>query len=220
MLESKNILYHHWKKLIMVGMTACMLSGCGASMPKETVSVPATEHAAESTVTEENKEMTVDQGVTETTAEAAKEVTTAEAAENEAALEDLVKLVGMNDADTADLFGGGAENRNGEFYIGRNYKVTLNGEEYDAHTTCGDNGVVESVSLSLVSGERDVTDEEVEYWLEQVGALMGTEPAYDGTSSEGGSKNWKWVSDGMIASMYRMKDILSISFQPAVGELK
>ncbi len=49
---------------------------------------------------------------------------------------------------------------------------------------------------------------------------MDVEPSYDGTSSEGGSTNWKWISDGMIAGMNQMKDILTLSFQPAVGELK
>lgn len=32
-------------------------------------------------------------------------------------------------------------------------------------------------------------------------------------------KNRKWISNGMTASINRMKDILTISFQPVVGEL-
>ena len=83
-----------------------------------------------------------------------------------------------------------------KFYIGRNYKVCLDGKEYEAHTTCGEAGTVKSVSVWLVSGERDVTDEETELWLEQMNVVMESEPTYDGTSSEGGSKNWRWT-DGM-----------------------
>lgn len=187
MLKAKHMLNKNWKKAVMIGMMACMLSGCGTSTPKEPVSVPSTE---------------------------------SEAAENQVTLEDLKSLVGMKDEETKDLFGGGEENWAEKFYIGRNYKVNLNGEEYEAHTTCGEDGTVESVSVWLVSGERDVTDQETEFWLEQMNEVMESEPTYDGTSSEGGSKNWNWNSNGMAAGMNRMKDILSISFQPAVGELQ
>lgn len=98
--------------------------------------------------------------------------------------------------------------------------MTMEGESYQAYTTVGEDGIVESVSLWIVNGERDVTDEEVKLWEERMTELMGTEPSYNDTSSEAGSKNRKWMSDGTIAGMNRMKDILTISFQPAVGELK
>ena len=63
------------------------------------------------------------------------------------------------------------------------------------------------------------TDEETETWISRVTELMGSEPVYDGESSEGGSQNWKWIADGFSASIYRMKDILTLYLQPAVGEL-
>ena len=63
------------------------------------------------------------------------------------------------------------------------------------------------------------TDEETETWISRVTELMGSEPVYDGESSEGGRQNWKWTADGFSASIYRMKDILTLYLQPAVGEL-
>ena len=36
----------------------------------------------------------------------------------------------------------------------------------------------------------------------------------------GSEENWRWTSNGMAASINRMKDIRTICLQPAVGELK
>ena len=79
---------------------------------------------------------------------------------------------------------------------------------------------VESVSVWIVSGERQVTDEEAKEWESRVTEMMGTEPVYDKGISEGGSQNCRWNANGMAATMNRMADILTVSFQPAVGELK
>lgn len=48
---------------------------------------------------------------------------------------------------------------------------------------------------------------------------MGTEPTLDPDISEGGSRNRRWNAKGLIAVMHQMPDILTISIQPAVGEL-
>lgn len=191
-----------WQNFIIASAAACMLAGCSQHTPIETTV------SAETTA-----EITTDE--TESSADE-----TETAAGNEASLTDIKSLVGMNDEDTAGLLGGGEENWSNNFYIGRIYKVNLDGTEYSLFTTCGQDGTVESVSLWIVNGERDVTEEETQYWETQMTGLMGVEPSYDGASSEGGSKNWKWMSDGMIAGMNQMKDILTLSFQPAVGELK
>lgn len=209
MFKRNHLLYKNWKKMFMIGMTVCMLSGCSSDAPAETSAetVPTTETAESLQETSETIEETTKAADLETP-------------DSLTVLKELSSLPGMNDKDTAELFGGGEENWTDKLYIGRNYKVELNGETCDAHTTCGEDGIVESVSIWLVSGERDVTDEETSYWVEQVTELMGTEPSYDGASSEAGSKNWRWTSNGMAASINRMKDILTIRFQPAVGELK
>ena len=132
------------------------------------------------------------------------------------------QLPGMSDEETADMFGGGEENwtEDKQFFIGRIFHVNLYGGEYNMYTTCSEDGIVEAVSVWIVSGERAVTDEETETWVGRVTELMGTEPVFDGESSEAGSQNWKWNADGFAAAIYRMEDTLSLYFQPAVGELK
>ncbi|OUQ23896.1 hypothetical protein B5E77_14590 [Lachnoclostridium sp. An131] len=140
----------------------------------------------------------------------------------EADLAQLKALPGMSDEETADMFGGGEENwtEDKQFFIGRIFHVNLYGGEYNMYTTCSEDGIVEAVSVWIVSGERAVTDEETETWVGRVTELMGTEPVFDGESSEAGSQNWKWNADGFAAAIYRMEDTLSLYFQPAVGELK
>lgn len=49
--------------------------------------------------------------------------------------------------------------------------------------------------------------------------MMGTEPTLDPDISEGGSRNRRWNAKELIAVMHQMPDILTISIQPAVGEL-
>lgn len=149
--------------------------------------------------------------------------TSAEETVSEAAdLKDVAGLVGMNDEATADLLGGGEENwtEDSSFYIGRTYNVQLFDVPCQVFTTCGQDNTVESVSVWIVSGERQVTDEEAKEWESRVTEMMGTEPVYDKGISEGGSQNCRWNANGMAATMNRMADILTVSFQPAVGELK
>lgn len=133
----------------------------------------------------------------------------------------MALLLGMNDSETAELFGGGEENWTEDrlFYIGRVFQAEVYGETYPLYTSCGDDGTVEAVSMWIVSGERQVTDEEVEEWIARISEYMSTEPSYDGETSEAGSKSWKWIKDGKAASMYQMEDILTVSVQPAIGEL-
>ena len=200
-----------WTQLLLIGMAVGMLAGCGRDEGAKTKNTQETvaETKETETVLEISTEETEKEFETQTPTDS-----------SEASLEALKELVGMQDKYTSGLFGGGEENRNGDFFIGRIYNVTLEGENYKAHTTVGEDGTVESVSLWIVSGERDVTDEEAKLWEERMTELMGAEPSYDDTSSEAGSKNWRWMSDGISAGMNRMKDILTISFQTAVGELK
>ncbi len=141
---------------------------------------------------------------------------------DERLLEEIASMPGMKDEETAELFGGGEENwtEDGEFYIGRIYQVQLYENPCQVFTTCRDDGTVESVSVWIVGGERDVTEEEVQLWKERVSSLMGTEPSTSEEPSEGGSIHSRWTANGMAAAMYQMKDILTVSFQPAVGELK
>ncbi|HIZ79774.1 MAG TPA: hypothetical protein IAA17_08315 [Candidatus Lachnoclostridium stercorigallinarum] len=191
-----------WRFMIAAaGCTAVLLTGCGSGA---TSGLRETEPPVEVTAASEEAETEA-----------------AEAAAESADLSDLTAMVGMRDEDTADLLGGGEENWTADrsFYIGRLYEAEFYGIPCEVSTTCGDDGTVESVSLRIVGGERQVTEEEVNEWEARVTELMGTEPSMDGQVSEGGSTNRRWTADGMAATMYQMADQLSISFQPAVGEL-
>ena len=138
-------------------------------------------------------------------------------------LKAMMKLPGMKDEETAGLLGGGEENwtEDRSFYIGRIYEVELYGQDCRVFTTCGGgpDRVVESVSIWIVNGEREVTEDETLLWLDRISDVMDLKHICEYESVESGARSWKWRKEGMAASMYRMKDILTVSFQPAVGEL-
>lgn len=139
----------------------------------------------------------------------------------EATLEEIEALLGMEDAETAELLGGGEENwtEDKSFYIGRMYEISLYGETYPVYTSCTDKKIVNSVSVWLANGEREISDEETEQWVQRLTELTGEEAAYDETTSEAGTKKWKWVSEDRIISLMRTDELLSISMNPAAGEL-
>lgn len=209
-----------WKPILAATVIFLLLNGCSAGED-----LPSPEAGADSQPAQENLQKDVSQEqseepVEETAEESMKETPSTENTETD--LAQLRALPGMSDEETADMFGGGEENwtEDRQFFIGRIFHVNLYGEEYNMYTTCSEDGIVEAVSVWIVSGERAVTDEETQTWVDRVTELMGTEPVFDGESSEAGSQNWKWNADGSAAAIYRMEDTLSLYFQPAVGELK
>lgn len=198
-----------WKKfMLMVGLSG-LLMGCGTgSQIKEEETIAITEEASgekETAVKEETQEQEM-----------------SEEKDENAGLAELKDMLGMKDADTAGLLGGGEENwtEDQSFYIGRNYQTELYGIPCKVFTTCGEDRTVESVSVWIVSGEREVTEQEAEEWADRITEMMGVQPSEEGEVSEGGSKNRRWLADGVIASMNQMPDILTVSLQPAVGELE
>lgn len=209
-----------YRLFLLAGMAGVIITGCGQKTLIDTVNgTTAIEKSSESTVMEE--ETIVKQEESSAVPESGS------ASEGvggicETTLEELAGLLGMADSETADLFGGGQENwsAGNQFYIGRNYRIDLYGTQYTAHTSCDTERRVSAVSVWIVSGERQVTDGEVQAWIERITEMTGTEPVYDNESSEAGSRNCKWLADGRIITMNRMADILSINFNPAVGEMK
>lgn len=198
-----------WKKfMLMVGLSG-LLMGCETgSQIKEEETIAITEDVSgekETAVKEETQEQEM-----------------SEEKDENAGLAELKDMLGMKDADTAGLLGGGEENwtEDQSFYIGRNYQTELYGIPCKVFTTCGEDRTVESVSVWIVSGEREVTEQEAEEWADRITEMMGVQPSEEGEVSEGGSKNRKWLADGVIASMNQMPDILTVSLQPAVGELE
>lgn len=206
----------------MVVAAGTMLSACHSennikeTAVQESTVIQETTAAPETEVSKEETE--------EESSEASKAQTETEAAvsEKKATLEELWGLLGMDDPETAEMFGGSEENwtEDKKFYIGRIFEVELMGETYPMHTSCDENKVVNAVSVWISNGEREVTEEEAKGWADTITETAGTEPKYDDTSSEAGSKNWKWVFDGKIISLHWMGDLLSINMNPAVGELK
>ena len=138
-------------------------------------------------------------------------------------LESLLGLPGRKDEETADMLGGGEENwtQDRSFYIGRIYEAGLYGEDCRIFTSCDDDSdkTVECVSVWIISGERDVTEEDTQFWTAELSEIMDSAPLYQCQSVESGARSWKWIRGDMAASMHQMKDILTIAFQPAVGEL-
>lgn len=142
--------------------------------------------------------------------------------ENISELDSVTVLLGMNDSESADMFGGGAENysADGSFYIGRCYQTSLFGTDCQIFTTCDESKKIESVSVWLSSEEKPASDEDVNLWLSRINEYTGVEPSYGGVSNESGSISYSWRSNGISISMHKTGAILSLGFQPAVGELK
>ena len=175
--------------------------------------------------TESETESNTEQEQTETSETTAGTETAAESEtqgdRTEADMDALVSLIGMDDATAAEALGGGEENwtEDKNFFIGRIYEVTLFGEDVSAYTSYDDQEKVNSVSVWIVDGSRTVEKEEAETWKQRLDEYTGTEAVFDGVTSEGGSDNWKWKSGNNFITLNWMKEILTISINPAVGEL-
>lgn len=169
---------------------------------------------------------TVNETVTETQSETAAEIPSSEGEneeirQREGTFASVSVLLGMQDSETESMLGGGEENwtEDRSFYIGRIFQAEIYGEICPVYTTCSKEGVVESVSLQIVSGERKVTEEEVEQWAERISDYTGVDSSEESGFSEGGSRQRSWRKDGKIVTLRYMADNLSISFQNLVGEL-
>lgn len=141
---------------------------------------------------------------------------------SETNLEELTALLGMKDKDTEDLLGGGEENwsTDKEFYIGRIYQIDLYNEEYQAYTTCDDQGIVNAVSVWLSNGERTVEESEVSLWVQRITEFTKIDPIEGMKYTDVKGSSWKWMTDGKIISLKWREDLLTININPAIGELK
>lgn len=202
-----------WRLFLIVG-AALTITGCSPEAGKA-ASGEAVETSAVGSESQEEASGSVKEEETEPTE---KEKRTVQGGNS---LEDLAALLGMQDSETEDLLGGGEENwtEDHSFYIGRIYQAEMYGETYPVYTTCSSQGIVDSVSLRIVSGERQVTSEEVQEWTERLTEQTGVSPVEDEARSEGGSLQKRWRKDGKVATMDQMEDILTISLQKSAGEL-
>lgn len=205
------------RTLCMMICAAALCVGCG---PKET-GMETTQAAAERTEAETTVASSESAAKeTEKTDTESTEAETEHAAE-ENALKEIAALLNMQDADTAELFGGGEENwtEDHSFFIGRIFQAEIEGTIYPVYTTCSQEGQVESVSIQIVSGS-PVEDALIQEWTDRITEASDAEAVSDGSVSEGGSRKTTWTKDGKRVTMYCMADNLSIAIQNQVGELK
>ena len=186
-----------YKKIILLCTAVFLLSGCTLSPGRKTL--------ADTVLT----------GVQKAEAAGIEE-------DSRRVLETLWKIPGMKDEQTAELLGGGEENwtEDGTLYIGRIYQTELFGEKCKVLTSCSNDRIVKAVTVWVVHGEREVSEEEARLWTERISDMMNADTVcryqlLEYRSLESGARSWKWIQDDLSVSMCQMKDILSISFQPA-----
>ena len=81
-------------------------------------------------------------------------------------------------------------------------------------------GMQDSETAMMFGGEHQVMDIEVEEWEKRVSESMGIVSTKKSEISEGGSQNWTWRKNDTVARMSCMENILTVSFQKAIGELR
>lgn len=184
-------------------MLVLCLAACGTAAPEAPVqTAPATEAPVE-------------------TAPAAEATEAPETEDEQTGLADIEALLGMTDEESSAYFGGGEENWTADksFYIGRSFDIELNGKAVVLHTSCDNDKLINSVSIWLNDESQPATEDDAESWVAYLNAYAGSEAEYDGTSSESGSKVWRWKLDETFMALHWTGDILSLSMNPAVGEL-
>lgn len=219
-------------KKMMIGFVGIamvgMLTACGTTTTGNDIAETQTkETQIEETVTQETPE-TEEQTVVSTETDAATDTETDETVpaetESETAqdvtMDDIAALLEAEDDKVADFLGGGEENWTDDksFYIGRIYNTSLDGNDIKVLTSVEDN-VVKAVSVWLEDGEQTLAEEDVQNWVSYLTSWIGTEAEYDDTTSEAGSKIWKWKLDETFVKLFQNGDILTVTLNPAVGEL-
>lgn len=177
-----------------------VLSSCQAAVSTASEQIPSTRETSESAPPEPAQEER----------------------DTDADFSQLWDMLGKKDEETAELFGGGAENWTEDqlFYIGRIYEVSLFGETYPVYTSCSDGGLVTSVSIWISNGETEISEKDAELWADRLSEATGVEGAFNDTISEAGSKNWKWTLDGKSITMNWLGDLLTINRNLMIGELQ
>lgn len=201
--------------LIFVFMGTLTACSSKARPAKPDSSAEATEETQESDEDKTNEDKTEESKTEE--AQAGEETP----ALPEAGFEELEALVGMDDERAAEHFPGSLENWTEDkgTFIGRIYQVSLLETPITVYTSYNAENKVASVSAWITDGTAEVTEDEGNEWVQHVTEYAGSDPVYDGTSSEAGSQNWKWKKDGNFITLHWLGDIITLEMQPAVGEL-
>lgn len=127
--------------------------------------------------------------------------------ENEDQLGQLRRLLGKSDEETADMFGGGEENRtaDGSVLVGRNYETELFETTVHLYTSYDENRRVGMIFLEAVNGE-------AEHFLELLTETMGTAPE---VLEETEGSGWQWQLPDCVITLYEIEGTVSMDLIPA-----
>ncbi len=185
--------------LLVVTMAALPLTACGQSSDKEdNTAAPTVTAAPETWEAEESP-----------AAEAGGEVE--QEMDSKAVLDECMKLIGMEDAEAAEMLGGGEKNIavDGTSLIGRIYKGNIFDEDVEISTVYDGNGLVCSVTAILSNPDAAV-------YAERLMEIYGEPDASNDTPSESGATWQEWTEDGINIRLWQMYELASIEISAAV----
>lgn len=187
--------------LLILSLAILTLTACGsgeAVQPTESPAVPAASAAPETPAVEESP-----------AAEAGGEVE--QEMDSKAVLDECMKLIGMEDAEAAEMLGGGKKNIavDGTSLIGRIYKGNIFDEDVEISTVYDGNGLVCSVTAILSNPDAAV-------YAERLMEIYGEPDASNDTPSESGATWQEWTEDGINIRLWQMYELASIEISAAV----
>ena len=188
--------------LLILSLAILTLTACGsgeAVQPTESPAVPAASAAPETPAVEESP-------AAEAEGEAEQESNT------KAVLDECMKLIGMEDAEAAEMLGGGEKNIavDGTSLIGRIYKGNIFDEDVEISTVYDGNGQVCSVSAMLSNPDASV-------YAEGLMEIYGEPDASNDTPSESGATWQEWAVDGVNIRLWQMYELASIEISAVVN---
>lgn len=186
--------------MLIMGIAIFSLTACGFGedvQPTESPAAPTASAALETPAGEERPD-----------AEAEGEAE--QLSGTKAALDECMKLMGMEDAEAAEMLGGGEKNIavDGSSLIGRIYKANIFGEDVEISTVYDGNGLVCSVTAMLPNPDA------AEY-AEGMVEIYGEPDARNDTPSESGATWQEWAVDGVNIRLWQMYELASVEISAA-----
>lgn len=122
----------------------------------------------------------------------------------------FLALLGKNDKEAADFFGGGTPNytADGTFTIGRTYPVRLFGENREAGTLYDRDGKVQSITVQL-EDPRAAAYEPVLTWY------YGAPTKVQSVPSEAGATYTEWTHENARIRLYQMYGLSALEVTPS-----
>ena len=134
-------------------------------------------------------------------------------------LTDAAALLGKTDLATAELFSGGEEywTEDHTTFLGRMYRTELYGQPVTLFTACGGDGTVEAVNIRITGDGERTAAELLPVWQDRVTDFTGAEMRTAGRSP---APSYRWITADRICTLRLNAGVLTLSIQPAVGELR